>query len=83
MHIFKLGRFFHKYTQQVENIDMRLHIWGSYDSYQKPAQRKINENIDKLWKEYKEGKMKPWSLVKRAAVILDPCVPPEVQNNVM
>ena len=83
MHIFKLGRFFHKYTQQVENIDMRLHIWGSYDSYQKPAQRKINENIEKLWKEYKEGKMKPWSFVKRAAVILDPCIPPEVQNNVM
>ena len=64
MHIFKLGRFFHKYTQQVDNIDMRLHMWGSYDSYQKPAQRKINDDIDKFWKDYDEAKMIPWSFVK-------------------
>ena len=83
MHIFKLGRFLHKYTEQVENIDMRLHMWGSYDSYQKPAQRKLNEKIDKLWKDYKEAKMNPWSFVKRAALILDPCIPPDIQNAVI
>ena len=55
---------------------------GVYDLYQKPEQRKINDKINKLWIDYKAGHINPWTLVKKAALILTPCIPTDAQDDI-
>ena len=81
MHIFKLGTFLHKHTQKLESIDMRLHSWGVYSDYQRTSQKILNKKIKDLWTDYDNG-LKPWGLVKRAAHICDPYIPPDVQRDI-
>ena len=83
MHVLKLGRYLHKSTKNVEDINMRLHMWGVYDNYQKSEQKRLNDKINKVWDDYKAGIIRPWTLVKRAAVILGPCISTDVQDEIM
>ena len=55
----------------------------SYDNYQKPKQKLLNAKINKLWDDYKAGNILPYTLVKKAATILDPVIPTAVQNGIM
>ena len=82
LHIFKLGKYLHNYTKSVESIDIRLHMWGVYDNYKKASQSKKDEQFKKLWRDYDNELIRPWTLVKKAADRVEPFIPFDVQNDI-